>query len=72
MSFSKDVGEISARYRPVDEVPSLTYRSGTQIRFTAPGSAAVPIRTSTRRSPSPSTSWRERCGSSTARRGPTR
>jgi mannose-6-phosphate isomerase-like protein (cupin superfamily) len=39
MSYSKDLGEISARYRPVGEVPSLTYQSGTHIRFTAPGSA---------------------------------
>ena len=39
MSYSKDVGEISARYRPAGEVPSVTYPSGTHVVFTAPGSA---------------------------------
>ena len=39
MSYSKDVGEISARYRPGGEVPSVTYPSGTHVVFTAPGSA---------------------------------
>jgi mannose-6-phosphate isomerase-like protein (cupin superfamily) len=38
MSYSKEAGEISARYRPAGEVPSLTNKSGTDIRFTAPGS----------------------------------
>ena len=39
MSYSKDVGEVSARYRPGGEVPSVTYPSGTHVVFTAPGSA---------------------------------
>ncbi len=39
MSFSKDVGEVSARYRSAGEVPSVTYPSGTHVVFTAPGSA---------------------------------
>ena len=39
MSYSKDIGEVSARYRPAGEVPSVTYPSGTHVVFTAPGSA---------------------------------
>ena len=39
MSYSKDIGEVSARYRPGGEVPSVTYPSGTHVVFTAPGSA---------------------------------
>ena len=39
MSYSKDVGEVSARYRSAGEVPSVTYPSGTHVRFTAPGAA---------------------------------
>jgi len=39
VSYSKDVGEVSARYRPGGEVPSVTYPSGTHVVFTAPGSA---------------------------------
>ncbi len=39
MSYSKDVGEVSARYRSGGEVPSVTYPSGTHVVFTAPGSA---------------------------------
>ena len=39
MSYSKDVGEVSACYRPAGEVPSVTYPSGTHVVFTAPGSA---------------------------------
>ncbi len=39
MSYSKDVGEVSARYHPGGEVPSVTYPSGTHVVFTAPGSA---------------------------------
>jgi len=39
VSYSKDVGEVSARYRSAGGVPSLTYPSGTHVRFTAPGSA---------------------------------
>ncbi|GAA3520591.1 cupin domain-containing protein [Actinocatenispora rupis] len=39
MSYSKDVGEVSARFRPLVEVPSLTFSSGTNTRFVAPGSA---------------------------------
>jgi mannose-6-phosphate isomerase-like protein (cupin superfamily) len=38
MSYLKDIGQVSARYHPVGEVPSVTYPSGTHIRFTAPGS----------------------------------
>jgi mannose-6-phosphate isomerase-like protein (cupin superfamily) len=38
VSYSKDVGEVSGRYRPVGEAPSVTYPSGTHVRFTAPGS----------------------------------
>ena len=38
MSYSEEAGEVSARYRSVGEVPSITYPSGTHIRFTAPGS----------------------------------
>ena len=39
MSYTKDAGEVSARYRPGGEVPSVTYPSGTHVVFTAPGSA---------------------------------
>jgi hypothetical protein len=39
VSYSKDVGEVSARYRAAGEVPSVTYPSGTHVVFTAPGSA---------------------------------
>ena len=39
MSYSKDVGEVSARYRSAGEVPSVTYPSGTHVVFTALGSA---------------------------------
>jgi mannose-6-phosphate isomerase-like protein (cupin superfamily) len=39
VSYSKDIGEVSARYRPAGEVPSVTYPSGTHVVFTAPGSA---------------------------------
>jgi mannose-6-phosphate isomerase-like protein (cupin superfamily) len=39
VSYSKDVGEVSARYRSGGEVPSVTYPSGTHVVFTAPGSA---------------------------------
>src|SRR4249919_2077498 len=39
VSYTKDVGEVSARYRPGGEVPSVTYPSGTHVVFTAPGSA---------------------------------
>ena len=39
MSYSKDAGEVSARYRSGGEVPSVTYPSGTHVVFTAPGSA---------------------------------
>jgi len=37
MSWPKLTGEISARYRPVGEVPHLNYPNGTHIRFVAPG-----------------------------------
>jgi hypothetical protein len=39
VSYSKDVGEVSARYRSAGEVSSVTYPSGTHVVFTAPGSA---------------------------------
>src|ERR1700726_4381073 len=39
VSYSKGVGEVSARYRSAGEVPSVTYPSGTHVVFTAPGSA---------------------------------
>src|SRR5262245_65273899 len=39
LSYSKDVGEDSARYRSAGGVPSVTYPSGTHVRFTAPGTA---------------------------------
>jgi len=39
VSYSKDVGEVSAHYRAAGEVPSVTYPSGTHVVFTAPGSA---------------------------------
>jgi quercetin dioxygenase-like cupin family protein len=39
VSYSKDIGEVSARYRPAGEVPSVTYPSGTHVVFTAPGTA---------------------------------
>jgi hypothetical protein len=39
VSYGKDAGEVSARYRSAGEVPSVTYPSGTHVRFTAPGSA---------------------------------
>jgi hypothetical protein len=39
VSYTKDVGEVSARYRPGDQAPSVTYPSGTHVVFTAPGSA---------------------------------
>ena len=38
MSYTKDVGEVSARYRPGGEVPSVTYPSGT------PNESGVPAR----------------------------
>jgi mannose-6-phosphate isomerase-like protein (cupin superfamily) len=38
VSYSKDLGEVNALYRPVDEVATLTL-ADTFVRFTAPGSA---------------------------------
>ena len=38
MSYPSDDAEISARFRPTGEVESLTFRSGTVVRFVAPGS----------------------------------
>jgi hypothetical protein len=38
MSYSEDVGAVSARYRPGGAAASVTYPSGTHVRFTAPGS----------------------------------
>ncbi|HEY3975748.1 MAG TPA: cupin domain-containing protein [Streptosporangiaceae bacterium] len=37
MSYSEDVGAVSARYRSAGGAPSVTYPSGTHVRFTAPG-----------------------------------
>jgi len=37
MTYSKETGEVSARYRAGGEVTSVRYPSGTHIRFTAPG-----------------------------------
>jgi mannose-6-phosphate isomerase-like protein (cupin superfamily) len=39
MSYAKDVGEASAVRRLVGDVPELTMKSGTNVRFVAPGSA---------------------------------
>ena len=88
MSYSKDVGEVSARYRPGREVPSVTYPSGTHVVFTAPGSATSGQyglfewnMTGTRGGadphfhktfPSPFTSWRAPSGCSTGKPGSTR
>ena len=38
MSYAKDVGEASAIRRVIGDVPDLTMRSGTHVRFVAPGS----------------------------------
>jgi quercetin dioxygenase-like cupin family protein len=38
MSYVKDAGEVSARFRPVVEVPRLTMGGGTSVRLVAPGS----------------------------------
>ena len=38
MSYSEDIGAVSARYRPAGAAASVTYPSGTHVRFTAPGS----------------------------------
>lgn len=38
MTFTKDVGEVSATYRAVADVDGLTMKSGTVARFVAPGS----------------------------------
>jgi quercetin dioxygenase-like cupin family protein len=38
MSYSEDIGAVSARYRPGGAAASVTYPSGTHVRFTAPGS----------------------------------
>ena len=40
-AYSKDVGEVSARYRSAGQVPSVTYPSGTRVVFTAPVSATI-------------------------------
>jgi mannose-6-phosphate isomerase-like protein (cupin superfamily) len=37
MSWPKRTGEVSALYRPVGQVPTITYPNGTHIRFVAPG-----------------------------------
>ncbi|HKA69139.1 MAG TPA: cupin domain-containing protein [Actinomycetes bacterium] len=39
MTYHKGVGEVSARYFPLDTVEQVTMRSGTVGRFIAPGSA---------------------------------
>jgi hypothetical protein len=51
VSYSKDVGEVSARYRAGGEVPSVTYPSGTHVVFTAPGAGYT-------RSPTRAARWR--------------
>jgi len=38
MSYAKDVGEVSAVRRLVGDASELTMRSGTNVRFVAPGS----------------------------------
>jgi mannose-6-phosphate isomerase-like protein (cupin superfamily) len=38
MSYTKDVGEVSAIQRLAGDVSGLTMRSGTTVRFVAPGS----------------------------------
>ncbi len=38
MSYTKDLGEASAVRRVIGAVPELTMRSGTHVRFVAPGS----------------------------------
>jgi mannose-6-phosphate isomerase-like protein (cupin superfamily) len=38
MSYAKDVGEVSAVRRLLGDVSGLTMRSGTNVRFVAPGS----------------------------------
>jgi mannose-6-phosphate isomerase-like protein (cupin superfamily) len=38
MSYPGDSGEVSARYRPIAEVPSVVTRSGVNRRLIAPGS----------------------------------
>jgi hypothetical protein len=38
VSYSKDAGDVSARYRSAGDAPSVTYPSGTHVRFTAQGS----------------------------------
>ena len=38
MSYAKDLGEASAIRRVIGDVPELTMRSGTHVRFVAPGS----------------------------------
>jgi mannose-6-phosphate isomerase-like protein (cupin superfamily) len=38
MSYAKDVGEVSAVRRLIDDVPQLAMRTGTHVRFVAPGS----------------------------------
>jgi mannose-6-phosphate isomerase-like protein (cupin superfamily) len=37
VSYSKDAGEVSGRYRAGGEAPSVTYPWGTHVVFTAPG-----------------------------------
>ncbi|MFI6598381.1 cupin domain-containing protein [Nonomuraea sp. NPDC050536] len=39
MTYSKDIGEVSAAFHPVSKVRSLTSKAGTVMRFVAPGSA---------------------------------
>lgn len=39
MSYTNDIGEISARWRPRGEPEELTFRTGVHTRFVAPGSA---------------------------------
>jgi quercetin dioxygenase-like cupin family protein len=39
MSYGKETGEVSARYRAAGEHSAVTYPGGTHVVFTAPGSA---------------------------------
>ncbi len=38
MTYVGEAGQVSARYRPVADVPALTTRSGVSRRLVAPGS----------------------------------
>jgi mannose-6-phosphate isomerase-like protein (cupin superfamily) len=38
VTYSSNLGEVSARYQSAGDAPSVRYPSGTHVRFTAPGS----------------------------------